>query len=79
MFKCASCGKQSQPGESPVIVPTATRPVLYQYEDSQYIGNEFAKTSIMCEDCGRIPLKSPVYAVKVVECNRERTQTRYQD
>jgi hypothetical protein len=52
MFVCDKCKAQSQPGVSPVIVPTVTRPVLYQYVDGRsYMGDEWVTSAALCDDC----------------------------
>ena len=80
MFKCHNCGKQSQPGEGSSVVPTITRPTLYQYSDGPcYMGTEWAKSAIVCESCSIVNVSLPLQTVKTIEIKVQHERTRIQD
>lgn len=51
MFKCDNCGTQSQPGESPSIVPTSHRTVMYCSKRYSSIGHEWTGQRQLCNSC----------------------------
>ena len=80
MFNCQSCHKTSQLGEKSAVVPTISRPVLYEYSDGRsYMGTEWAKSAVVCESCAQLDLNIQLQGVKTVEIKVKHERTRVQD